>query len=214
MTYVRLTILLAICGIATLSIAQDQTSAMPSMQGGNMTMMMHHHGTSASTVTYEELTNTAAMLEVARLATNKYHDVHVAEADGYAAMGPDVPGMGIHFVKSQKDSVFDISHPQILLYEKDAAGNFNLVGVSYAISAAADANSQPLNPPFPKSLASWHRHEDVCVLADRSTPTGLNAEQCQAKGGHFIAETNWMVHAWIWKESPEGVFSPTNSTVH
>lgn len=213
MTCIRWIVFLAVFCIATLSVAQDQTSTVSSMQGGNMAMMMHHHGASASTVTYEELTNTAAMLEVARLATNKYHDVHVAEADGYAATGPDVPGMGIHFVKSQKDSAFDISHPQILLYEKDSGGNFNLVGVSYTISAAADANGQPLNPPFPKSLASWHRHEDICVLSDRSTPAGLNAEQCQAKGGRFIAETDWMVHAWIWKDSPEGVFSPTNSTV-
>jgi len=51
------------------------------------------------------------------------------------------------------------------------------------------------------------------VLPDRSTPSGLDEDQCKARGGNFTAETQWMVHAWIWKDSPTGVFSPTNPTV-
>jgi hypothetical protein len=41
----------------------------------------------------------------------------------------------------------------------------------------------------------------------------LWASQCTARGGRFTAETNWMVHAWIRKDSPAGVFSPTNPLV-
>ena len=33
-----------------------------------------------------------------------------------------------------------------------------------------------------------------------------------ARGGKFTAETQWMIHAWIWKDSPTGVFSPTHPT--
>jgi hypothetical protein len=174
----------------------------------------HHMGTSAP-VTFAELENTAALLQSARRATEKYRDVLVAEADGYHAIGPDVPGMGIHYVGPHDGSNFDVAHPAILLYEKSAENKhgFSLVGVSYLFNAPEGSDGQPLNAPFPKSLANWHRHENLCVLADNSVKSNLSAEQCGAKGGRFTAETQWMVHAWIWKDSPAGVFSSTNPEV-
>jgi hypothetical protein len=177
--------------------------------------MGHEHGASIPQVTYEELTRTAAQLEAARRATAKYQDVRVAEADGYHAMGPDVRGMGIHYVGSHS-SPFEVEHPDILLYEKNtqAPGGLSLVGVSYLFKAETDSDGQPKNPPFPKSLASWHRHANLCVFPDRSVKGNLNETQCMAEGGRFNALTQWMVHAWIWKDSPAGVFSPTNPTVN
>jgi hypothetical protein len=175
-----------------------------------------HHG-SAVAVTYEELTRTAEQLEAARRATAKYREVRVAEADGYHAIGPDVPGMGIHYVRTHSEGPngFDVEHPDILLYEKNSSvpGGYALVGVSYLLVADTDTDGQPKNPPFPKSLASWHRHTDICVFPDRSVKSNLSDEQCKAGGGRFTALTQWMVHAWIWKDSPTGVFSPTNPTV-
>jgi len=178
-----------------------------------MSMGHEHHGTGVP-ATYEELTKTADLLETARHATTKYQDVRAAEAHGFRAFGPDVPGMGIHYVGPHSGG-FDIERPNILLYEKnpEVTGGYALVGVSYLLNAEADADGQPKNPPFPKSLANWHRHENICVLPDRSTPSGLNEDQCKARGGKFTAETHWMIHAWIWKDSPTGVFSPTNPTV-
>jgi hypothetical protein len=174
----------------------------------------HHMGTSVP-VTYTELESTAALLQSARQATEKYRDVRIAEADGYHAIGPDVPGMGIHYVGPYDGSKFDVAHPAILLYEKSAEdkNGLSLVGVSYLLKAAEGSDGQPLNAPFPKSLANWHRHENLCVLANNSVKADLSAEQCGAEDGHFTAETQWMVHAWIWKDSPTGVFSPTNPAV-
>src|SRR5215470_1646811 len=45
-----------------------------------------------------ELEATTLQLQSARRATEKYQDIRQAEIDGYRAIGPDVPGMGIHFV--------------------------------------------------------------------------------------------------------------------
>jgi hypothetical protein len=191
-----------------------------------MPMTPHDHAMSASApVTFAELETTAAQLEKARRATEKYRDVSVAEADGFRAIGPEVPGMGIHYVHvagppqpgaGSGPSGFDVEHPQILLYEKDSASHagYALVGVSYLLTAEADSEGQPKNPPFPKSLASWHRHSDLCVFPDRSVKVDLSAEQCTAQGGSFTGLTQWMVHAWIWKDSPKGVFSDTNPNVH
>jgi hypothetical protein len=175
--------------------------------------MDHQHAT-AVPVTYEEITRTASLLEAARKATAKYQDVRVAEADGFKAIGPDVPGMGIHYVGPRRNR-FDVEHPDILLYEKNqtAPGDYALVGVSYLLNAEADADGQPKNPPFPKSLARWHRHANLCVFPDRTVKADLSESDCTAQGGRFSALTEWMAHAWIWKDSPAGVFSPTNPNV-
>jgi len=180
---------------------------------GHQMAMEHEHGSSVP-ITYDELTKTASLLETARKATAKYQDIKVAEADGFRAMGPEVPGMGLHYV-GQHSGIFDIEHPSILLYEKSAttAGGYALVGVSYLLTAEADADGQPKNPPFPKSLASWHRHANLCVFPDRSVRGNLSENDCVAQGGRFNALTQWMVHAWIWKDSPTGVFSPNNPNV-
>jgi len=177
-------------------------------------MDMHDHGAGVP-LSYAELTKTASLLEIARRATDKYHDVHVAEADGYQAIGPDMPGMGLHYVGSRGRSGFSIEQPSILLYEKDpsAPGGLALVGVSYLLAAVEGPDEQPVDAPFPKVLAKWHRHANICVLPDRSAKSTLSQDQCTAQGGSFTAETQWMVHAWIWKDSPTGVFAPTNPTV-
>jgi hypothetical protein len=175
----------------------------------------HAHGPSVPAITYTDLQQTAALLAAAREATAKYQDVRAAEADGYRAIGPNVAGMGIHYVREGKTSgKFSISEPPILLYEKDpATASLRLVGVSYLVVAPTGADGQPVTSPFPKPLASWHKHNNVCVLPDNSASVELTEAQCTARGGRFTAETSWMVHAWIWKDSPTGVFSPTNPAV-
>jgi hypothetical protein len=179
-------------------------------------MASHHaHGSPAIAITFAELEQTAQRLAAARQATEKYQDVRAAEAAGYRAIGPNVEGMGIHYVRQTDSRRFSITEPPILLYERDAdaASGLRLVGVSYLLVAPADADGQPANPPFPKALASWHKHNNVCVLPDNSASVDLSEPQCTARGGRFTAETSWMVHAWIWKDSPAGVFSPTNPLV-
>jgi hypothetical protein len=174
----------------------------------------HAHGPSVPALTYAELQQTTEQLAAARKATAKYQDVRAAEADGYRAVGPNVPGMGIHYVRQGAARPFSIDEPPILLYEKDpTSASLRLVGVSYLVVAPSGADGQPATSPFPKALASWHKHNNVCVLPDNSASVELTEAQCTGRGGRFTAETSWMVHAWIWKDSPTGVFSPTNPLV-
>jgi hypothetical protein len=170
---------------------------------------------SAAAISYMELKNAVSELDRARQATAKYQDVHVAEADGYQPMGTEFPGMGVHFVRTMEVKDFQIENPPILLYHKDinAPGGYSLVGVGYLWDAPAGPDGQPLNPPFPKSLAHWHRHENICMLASLDNPHELSESQCREKGGHFIAQTQWLVHAWIWKDNPAGVFTAENPTL-
>lgn len=226
-TLFKLMFTLMFCGIlASSAIAQSASPDvqhdvqhgtqhdMNSSHDHNAMNMAHDHA-SASLVTYNELTRTAALLETARRATEKYRDVRVAESDGYRTIGPDVPGKGIHYVGSHDNAGFDVEHPAILLYEKSPStpSGMELVGVSYLFAAAEGPDGQPADPPFPKTLAHWHRHANLCVLADRSARAHATESECAALGGSFTAETEWMVHAWIWKDSPSGVFAPTNPLV-
>jgi hypothetical protein len=174
----------------------------------------HAHGPAVPAITYAELRRTTEQLTEARQATAKYQDVRAAEADGYRAIGPNVPGMGIHYVRQETSAPFSIADPPILLYEKDpTTASLRLVGVSYLLVAPSGADGQPATSPFPKALASWHKHNNVCVLPDNRASVELTEAQCTGRGGRFTAETSWMVHAWIWKDSPTGVFSPTNPSV-
>jgi len=172
-----------------------------------------HNGRIA--VSFRQLRRTVGQLLRAKNATAKYQDVRVAEAEGYQPIGPDVPGMGIHFVEPSRAERFDLDRPPILLYEGDpkAPGGYHLVGVSYILDAPAGRDGQPVGSPFPNSLAEWHKHKNVCVLPDRSVTLEETEAQCNSRKGEFIPETPWMVHAWIWKDSPTGVFSSTNPTV-
>ncbi len=209
MKAVSKTIVLSLAlGLAAVAVM----SLVGKAQSSSDHMMSHSMHKNAAPLTYAELQSTAADLERARQATAKYQDVHAAEADGYQAVGGEMPGMGLHYVVTMEPKNFDVEKPPILLYVKNSGpqGGYVLGGVGYFWDAPEGPDGQPLNPPFPKSLALWHRHENICVLAHLDNPHGLSEAQCTEKGGHFIAKTQWLVHAWIWKDNPTGVFSAEN----
>ena len=209
MKTIALTIALFLALVLT-AVAQQMTADNHDHASGSMASQPSH--LAGPSVTFAELKTTVTQLERARQATAKYQDVHVAEADGYHQVGPDMPGFGVHYVQTLEPKGFDVEKPPILVYEKkpDAPGGYSLVGVVYLWNAAAGPDGQPLNPPFPKSLARWHRHSNLCMSPGLANPHGLTESQCREQGGHFVAEAPWMVHAWIWKESPAGVFSDQN----
>ena len=188
--------------------------AIIGLQPARAASQTHDHGNGKPAIMYAELQRTSEQLATAREATAKYQNVRLAEADGYRAIGPHVPGVGVHYVRGGLDR-FVITEPPILLYERDAAGpgGLRLVGVSYLLIAPTGADGQPQSPPFPKALAGWHRHNNVCVLPDNSASIELTEVQCRAQGGRFTDETSWMVQVWIWKDSPAGVFSPTKPLI-
>ncbi|HKT50505.1 MAG TPA: hypothetical protein VJV96_09405 [Candidatus Angelobacter sp.] len=202
------TVLFLVLGLIAVAQHQQHGDAQPASDN----MMPHPSHAAGVPITYAELKQTVAELDHARQATAKYQDVHVAEADGYQVLGPEVGGMGVHFVRTLEPKSFDIEKPPILLYAKDptAPGGYSLAGVSYLWNAPEGPDGQPVNSPFPKSLARWHRHGHICVLPHLDNPHGLSEEQCRAQGGQFIAQSQWLVHVWIWKDNPSGVFSPEN----
>ena len=197
--------------VITLAAMAQQTPGKEQSMPNHM--VAAHAG--AAAISLAEMKTTVADLERARQATAKYKDVHLAEADGYQQLGTEFPGMGIHFVRTLEVNKFEIENPPILLYHQDPStpGGYLLVGVGYLWNGPEGPDGQPLNPPFPKSLAHWHRHDNICMLAGLDNPHQLNETQCREKGGHFVAQTQWLVHAWIWRDNPAGIFTPENPAI-
>jgi hypothetical protein len=124
-------------------------------------------------------------LQQARDATAKYRDINNAIADGYADINVVMPNMGYHFQKVRfVDSVFNVRRPELLVYDKKKDGSFELVAVEYAVPLDQSVNA-------PKGFTG---KQDVW---DHNTEFGL-----------------WTLHAWVWKDNPDGVFNPTNPDVH
>jgi len=124
-------------------------------------------------------------LQQARDATAQYLDINNAIADGYVDINVVMPNMGYHFQKPKLvDSVFNIRKPELLVYNKKKDGSFQLVAVEYAVPLDQSVNA-------PKGFTG---RQDVW---DHNTVFGL-----------------WTLHAWIWKDNPDGIFNPTNPDVH
>lgn len=124
-------------------------------------------------------------LQQARAATAKYRHIEKAIADGYASINVVRQNMGYHFMKvGNVDINFELKKPEILVYEKLDDGSYRLVAVEYAVPI-------PLSPDI--APAGFSGSADVWTKS---------------------AEFNlWLLHAWVWKNNPDGVFNSMNPLV-
>jgi hypothetical protein len=144
-------------------------------------------------------------LAATRAALDKYKDPMQAVRDGYfstvaciefhpGAAGHDHmeyrPGaMGVHFLNvSNIGPTLDSLRPQVLMYE-------------------------PVGDKLVLAGAEWF----VPVAVAKTPPTLFGQTLMGPMEGHapiMPADLHhWDLHVWLWKDSPNGVFSPTNASV-
>jgi hypothetical protein len=119
-------------------------------------------------------------LAAARAATAKYHRVEVAVADGFLDTGHCVAspdgGMGYHFVNPARmgDNHLDVREPEVLLYEKDAAGRHRLTGVEYIGNTGDALFGRTFTPtPAGPALHVWlWKHNPSGMFADWNPNVG------------------------------------------
>ena len=138
-----------------------------------------------------------ALVKVVRQATERFKDVAVAEAEGYALQfgcvtGSDSGAMGLHYVNGPlvMDGELDPMRPEIILYEPTPSGGVRLIGADYLVLADA-WNAKNAGPP-----------------------------QLMGQLFHFFEAPNrfglppfYTLHVWAWKESPTGTFVNWHSNV-
>jgi len=150
--------------------------------------------THAQTVNREQ---TNALVEVVRQATDRFHDVAAAEAEGYKLMfgcvsGPDSGAMGLHYVNMPLvlDGELDASRPEIILYEALPNGRLQLTGADYLVFASDWDKKSSATPQLMGQLL--HLFESP---------------------NRFGLPTFYTLHVWAWKDNPSGTFVNWHSDV-
>ena len=124
---------------------------------------------------------TILQLETVRQAASRFFDVQVALDEGYIDIEVVIPHMGRHLLKPQLlDAHFELTQPELLVYEPDCDGSLRLVAVEYAV---------------PTSLASKPPQGFIGDSDIWFNDTGFKL---------------WTLHAWVYDFNPAGVFEPFN----
>jgi hypothetical protein len=146
----------------------------PGAMGGHMHMMENHmRMTELRPSTPEDEARARDILETLRRSIARYRDYRAALAKGMRIFLPGIPQDVYHFTDfaaagQEYQGRFDLSHPGSLLYTRDAAGNYALVGAMY--SAPPEATPEELDQIVPLSIARWHVHTNICL------PNGLTLD--------------------------------------
>jgi hypothetical protein len=131
-----------------------------------------------------------ALVNVVRESTARFHDVVVAEAEGYTLMfgcvtGPDSGAMGLHYVNLPLvgDDVLDPTRPEIVIYEPLPNGRKRLIGADFLVL------------------------KDVWD-ASHSSPPELMGQLLHLfeAPNRFGLPAFYTLHVWAWKENPTGTF--------
>ena len=154
-------------------------------QYGQHPATSQHHDSPA-----DQKSQMGVFVRIVRESTERFRDVSVAEAEGYALQfgcvsGSDAGAMGLHFVNGSLvgDDVLDPTRPEILIYEPTSNGRLRLTGADFLVLAA-----------------DWDK-----------THTG--APELNGQLFHFFEAPNrfglpafYTLHVWAWKENPNGTF--------
>ena len=122
-------------------------------------------------------------LAAARAASARYQDLDAALAAGYVDINVVMQNMGRHFMNPRLAN--GSFHPDSpqILVYAPQGGRMKLVAVEYAVPLELSAQAP----------AGFTGDADVW---DPNTGFGL-----------------WLLHAWVWKPNPDGMFAPFNRTV-
>jgi len=131
---------------------------------------------------------TAQAVAALRSATERYHDLDAALADGFVFLHgcesrPGEGDVGAVYVHPGRlaDATIDPSEPEALIYEPNG-GDPQLVGVELVVPYTAWSAPEP-----PTYLGATFQPEDEFGV--------------------------YGLHVWVWRENPRGLFAEANPTV-
>jgi hypothetical protein len=154
-----------------MSGAADSHPMAPNAMGSMKGMEHHMRMTELRHATPQDEARAREILDTLRSSMRRYRDYHVALAKGMRIFLPDVPQDVYHFTDyaatgEEYRGRYNLARPGSLLYSKNAAGGYTLVGAMY--SAAPDATMDDLDQIVPLGIARWHVHTNICLPADLS----------------------------------------------
>jgi hypothetical protein len=142
-------------------------------------------------------------LATVRAGTARFHNFSVADAAGYGPLHTctdDESGlgaMGQHYVRGDlvTDTVFDLSNPEVLVYEPMPNGRQRLVAVEFVVFQDAwDAQFEPGETVVAPELF------------------GRKLEPVPSPNRYGVPAF-YQIHVWLWKNNPAGMFDDWNERV-
>jgi hypothetical protein len=156
----------------------------------SLAMAQGEHSHAATQQSKTALDQQNALVKIVRDSTERFKDVKVAEAEGYALLfgcvsGDDFGAMGLHYVNLNllNSGVLDATRPQIVIYEPKPDGSLRLIGADYLLLSDA----WNVNHSGPPELMGQFFH--LFTSPNR-----------------FGLPTFYTLHVWAWKENPKGAF--------
>ena len=129
-----------------------------------------------------------------RAATADFHNLENAQVAGYGLVpgldhcfdNPGVGAMGYHYINTDiLDTTVDPLKPEAIVYAPGPNGQLKLAAVEFIVPA--EAWEAERNPDLPSIYGqSYHLNESLGV---------------------------YVLHAWIWKNNPSGMFEDWNPKV-
>jgi hypothetical protein len=188
-------LLIVVAGVVIPTVATARSDkATPAMAG--MVMAGHHMGAADTAGLQDELAQLRRM-------TARFHDVDAARAAGYelgwvngsgvriitgCVSNPTAGAMGYHYFNAElmSDLTTDPLRPEVLVYAPGDDGKLNLVAAEWVVRGP---NSNPPGVSSPPSVLGMPMHILVPAV------------------GFYV------MHAWVWKPNPSGMFSDWNPDV-
>ena len=161
-------------------------------------------------------------LDQLRTALEKYRDVNVALAEGYISpdnhcvsaagegLPPELGAMGIHYIHPELLQISateprvdgrgihtDWSRPAILIYEPQADGSLELVGIENLVFEAAWEVSGNAGTTVPNGRNWDHMVDDPGTPGDEAHGFTAHLDQ----------------HVWLFRDNPAGALMPFNANV-
>ncbi len=134
-------------------------------------------------------------VQAVRRTTGDYRRLAAAEAKGYAAFGgcfadSVLGGMGYHFANDAlvADSSIDALRPELMVYEPLRSGERRLAAVEYIVF-----------------VDEWHAH-------GHADPPALFGQVFHINPT-LLPKPFYLLHVWLWKENPSGLFMDWNPAV-
>jgi hypothetical protein len=137
-------------------------------------------------------------LATVRAGTARFHDFNVAEGAGYGPLHTctdeesGLGAMGQHYVRGDLvgDTVFDLSNPEVLVYEPMPNGRQRLVAVEFVVF------QEP-----------WD-----AISSDPPTLFGRELALVPSPNRYGVPSF-YQIHVWLWKNNPRGMFNDWNERV-
>lgn len=201
------------------------TEEIPVTDGPAAGTVDWYAGTHKAPLSWAQCNQLSSWIDQANEWVSQWPTAAAAEADGWTAVTPYIPGMGTHHIRGGVtpamlvdpnfdrfnpildavglDGIFDPTRPDVLQYDGNGP-NAKLVGFDYYVRT--DTGLPPEG--FPGNNDWWHHHPWICHRKSDAKQIAFNVtdSKCTSLGGVNVKLSNYyMLHMWV---IPGQVFTP------